>query len=367
MENKKNLIVVGGGAAGMMAAIIAARAGAAVTLIEHNEKLGKKLFITGKGRCNLTNMTNSEMHLSCVVSNPKFLLSAEKGFDASATVAFFEDLGLQVKVERGNRVFPVSDHSSDVIRALEYECKRLGVAIRLHTSAKEILTEPIDAPEPEAGKAETEKAENSVPDKYAKKSKKKKPVRNAKVVGIKTDKGEILETEGLILATGGVSYPLTGSDRSGLVMAEHTGHQVTDLYPALVPLLTDDPLVPPMAGLSLRNIKATVMQEKKVLYEEFGEMLFTHKGFSGPVILSASSFITSRLAKKGESLRLVVDLKPALTEEVLDKRLQRELESARTKQLKNMMSTLLPQSLIGCVLQKAGIDPDRKACDIKKE
>ncbi|MBR4760729.1 MAG: NAD(P)/FAD-dependent oxidoreductase [Lachnospiraceae bacterium] len=353
MSESLQIIVIGGGAAGMMAAVTAAGNGAKVTICEQNEKLGKKLFITGKGRCNLTNESDSRNHLSQVVSNSRFLYSAESNFDAAGVCAFFSGLGLKLKTERGNRVFPESDHSSDVIRALEYECRRLGVKIMLNSKVKAILTQHYLPDNLTEQVGDTEKNRN-------------KAVRQTACTGVVLENGTKLQADRIILASGGVSYPLTGADGSGLDMARERGHSVTKLYPALVPLVTEENWVTDLAGLSLRNISITIKDGKKKLYEDFGEMLFTHRGVSGPVILSASSFITKDL-EQGKKPDLIIDLKPALSEEVLDKRLLREIEDAKTKQLKNMMASLLPQSLIPVVCERAGVSEQTKCCELSKK
>ena len=324
---RKN-IIVGGGAAGMMAAIVAARRGNQVKLYEQNEKLGKKLFITGKGRCNVTNNTDCEDLLANVISNPKFLYSSFYDFNAQACMEFFEEIGVTLKTERGNRVFPKSDHSSDVIRALEYEMRRLGVEVHLNSRVKNLIVE----------------------DDVCK--------------GIKLSDGNICYADSVLLATGGVSYPLTGANDSGLRMAGETGHKVTDLYPALVPLKTKEVWCHGLMGLSLRNVSAKIKSGKKTLYEGFGEMLFTHFGVSGPLILSVSSKIVKHL-KKSE-LVLTIDLKPALTPEQLDKRILRDLENAHNKQFKNALSDLLPSGLIPVVIELSGISPEKKANELTK-
>lgn len=327
------VIVVGGGAAGMMAAVTAAQNGHQVTLLERNEKLGKKVFITGKGRCNLTNASDIEEIFEHIVTNPKFLYSALYGFDNRACMDFFEENGLRLKVERGNRVFPVSDHSSDVIKTLEKKLKALFVEIRLHTRVERLLTE-------------------SFQDKK-------------RITGVTDEKGKSYEADAVILATGGISYPSTGSTGDGHKMAEETGHKVTDLYPALVPLKTKEGFCRELMGLSLKNVIATFKEGKKVLYSEFGEMLFTHFGVSGPIILSGASVINQRLAKN--EIQLFIDLKPALTEEQLQKRLTREFEENRQKQFKNACSGLFPARLIPVMIALSGIDPEKKACEISKE
>ena len=339
----------------MMAAASAARLGSEVTIYEQNEKLGKKLFITGKGRCNLTNASDRDTHLAAVVSGARFLYSSQTRFDASATMEFFEQLGVALKTERGQRVFPQSDHSSDVIRALEYELKRLGVKICLNTPVKELLTREL------------------TPDEMSESAGKKASKCIARITGIRLADGSRVMADKVILATGGISYPLTGADGSGLAMAKKAGHSVTDLYPALVPLTVSEPWISELAGLSLRNVSILIKDGKKKLYEGFGEMLFTHKGVSGPLILSASSYVTTcfdpagKSGKQGKELTLKIDLKPALDEETLDKRLIRELEEAGTKQVKNMMGNLLPQSMIPIVLKKAGVPGEEKACDVNKQ
>ena len=354
------IVIIGGGAAGMMAAIAAAGSGRPVLLLEQNEKLGKKLFITGKGRCNLTNASSSEQHLSSVVSNSRFLYSAETAFDAEAVMRFFESLGLRLKTERGERVFPVSDHSSDVIRTLEYECRRLGVQIRLHTKVKGLLVRNAETVEQTTDSPDT--APGEADRKHKKKKTDEKPLQQ--ICGAELADGQKIPAAAVILATGGISYPLTGADGSGHAMAEKVGHKITGLRPALVPLMTKEGWVSQLAGLSLRNVSVTVKDGKKKLYEDFGEMLFTHRGVSGPVILSASSFVSRYLPGK---LQLLIDLKPALEEEKLDHRLIRELEATGTKQMKTVMAALLPHSLIGQVLRLAQVEEAARACDISKQ
>lgn len=323
------VVVVGGGAAGMIAAVAAAERGHKVTLLEQNEKLGKKIFITGKGRCNLTNASDMEQIFENIVTNPKFLYSALYGFDNRACMAFFEENGLRLKTERGNRVFPLSDHSSDVIKTLEKKLSRSGVEIRLYTKVDKLLVK--DA---------------------------------SRITGVCDEKGKTYAADAVILATGGVSYPSTGSTGDGHRMAEETGHRVTDCYPALVPLRIREPWCRDLMGLALKNVTVTVKNGKKVLYEGFGEMLFTHYGVSGPLILSASSYI-NKLAMDNE-LQLLIDLKPALTIEQLQKRLIREFEQNRQKQFKNALGGLFPARLIPVMLELSGIDPEKKACEIGK-
>lgn len=333
----QKVVIVGGGAAGMLAAVFAARCGHEVTLLEQNEKLGKKLFITGKGRCNVTNACEVEELFDNVVTNSKFLYSAFYDFDNSACMDFFESLGVRLKVERGNRVFPVSDHSSDIINSLAYEMRRLGVKILLQTKLIDLIVE--------------ENQEN---------------VRLVSGVIYQNDgKKKKLACDRVILATGGASYPLTGASRVGMELAQKYGHKITKLYPALVPLYIEEPFCRDLMGLSLKNIEISIMQGKKKLYGAFGEMLFTHYGVSGPVILSASSYITKKL--EDTSLQLLIDLKPALSMEQIDKRLIREFEENHNKQFKNSLNGLFPSRLIPVMIQLSNIPEDKKVCEIGKE
>ncbi len=325
----KKVLVIGGGAAGMMAAVAAAGNGAQVLLLEKNEKLGKKLFITGKGRCNITNAADLEDFFSSVVSNPKFLYSSFCSFTNDQVISFFEELGVQTKVERGGRVFPVSDHSSDVIRALEREMDRLGVEIRLRTEVKELIIE------------------------------------NSTVKGVLLSSGKKMYVDAVIAATGGISYPSTGSTGDGYRFAGHCGHKVTELLPSLVPMEVKEWYARELMGLSLRNIEIRVTDGKKKLYQEFGEMLFTHYGVTGPVILSASSIVGKKLKEK--ELTLHIDLKPALTEEQLDKRVLREFEENHNRQFKNAVDSLFPSKLRPIMVELSGIPEEKKVHEITKE
>ena len=323
------ILVVGGGAAGMMAAVTAARNGKKVRLIEKNEKLGKKLFITGKGRCNITNAADIEDLFSAVVSNPKFLYSSFYSMTNDQVIDFFEELGVKTKVERGGRVFPESDHSSDVIRALEQEMKRLGIEIRLRTEAEEILAE------------------------------------DGRVTGVRLSSGIELHADAVIIATGGISYPSTGSTGDGYRFARECGHKVADLSPALVPMEVKEWYARELMGLSLRNVEIRITDGKKKLYEEFGEMLFTHYGVTGPVILSASSIVGKKLRE--HPLTLHIDLKPALTEEQLDKRMLREFEANHNRQFKNAVDSLFPSKLKPVIVELSGIQEDKKVNEVTKE
>ena len=283
----ESVLVIGGGAAGMMAAIAAARCGRRVEVFEKNEKLGKKIYITGKGRCNLTNDCDMDTLFESVCSNRKFLYSAFYGFSNMDTMDFFQKCGLKIKTERGNRVFPVSDHSSDVIAVLADELKRQKVGVHLNTQVKEILFENKNA-----------------------------------VRGIRLSDGKEILADAVIVATGGLSYPTTGSTGDGYRFASQAGHTVTELSPALVPLTVAEADAMEMQGLSLRNVKISVVDGKKTLYEDFGEMMFTHFGVTGPLILSVSSLIQKKL--KSHPLKMKIDLKPALSTEQLDARIPPE-------------------------------------------
>ena len=329
-----HVIVVGGGAAGMFAAIAAAKNGHQVTLYEKNEKLGKKIFITGKGRCNITNAADMEELFDAVVTNSKFLYSSFYGYTNQNVIDFFEDAGVPVKIERGNRVFPISDHSSDVIRALEREMKKVGVKVCLNTEVKSV----------EAEKGKFNK------------------------VALKDTTTQAADA--CIVATGGLSYRSTGSTGDGFRFAENVGHKVTQCFPSLVPMETKEPWICELQGLSLRNVEAKILDGKKELYKDFGEMLFTHFGVSGPLIISASSYVGKKFMDKNgqkKELTLEIDLKPALTEEQLDQRVLRDFEENHNRQFKNAITNLFPTKLIPVMLELGGIDPEKKVNSIEKE
>ena len=315
------VLVVGGGAAGMFAAIFAARSG--------NEKLGKKLFITGKGRCNITNASDMEVLFASVLTNPKFLYSSFYGYTNEDVIQFFEEAGLHTKVERGNRVFPKSDHSSDVIGTLVRILNRERVKIYLHQEVEKVVS------------------------------------KEGIFENLILKDGTAVYGDACIVATGGCSYQTTGSTGDGYRFAKENGHQVSDLLPALVPMNVKEGFVKELQGLSLRNVKAAVYQGKKLLYEEFGEMLFTHYGVSGPLMLSASSVVGKQLRK--EALRLEIDLKPALSEEQLDQRVLREFEEYKNKQFKNAVHKLFPAKLIPVMIEVSGIEPEKKVNEISKK
>lgn len=314
----------------MLCSIIAARNGCEVFLFEKNEKLGKKLYITGKGRCNVTNNCEVEELLRAVMTNSKFLYSAFYTFNSQDMMALLEEAGVPLKTERGNRVFPESDRSSDIIRGLERLMKKYGVHVRFKSEVREILTQ------------------------------------DGAAVGVSLADGEIKRADAVVVATGGLSYPTTGSTGDGYRFARETGHQVTDCIPSLVPLKTREDYIPRMTGLSLKNVELTVRRDKKILYRDFGEMMFTHTGVTGPLILSASARLGKYLVK-GEELTAFIDLKPALSLEQLDERILREFENGKNKQFKNVIGVLFPSSLTPVMLEIGGIPGDKVIHEISRE
>ncbi len=339
------IVIVGGGAAGMMAGITLANKGFYPVIIEKNEKLGKKLFITGKGRCNLTNDCDVEDLFKNIVTNSKFLYSAFYGFDSRATMDLFEDLGLKLKTERGGRVFPVSDHSSDVISVLSTKLKRLGVEILLNSTVTQIITKANEDDDCDA---------------------------DIIVSGVeyRDSKGNIniIPCENVVVATGGVSYPLTGSTGDGIKWAKELGLKVSEPRPALVPVEIKEDFCRDIMGLALKNVNvsfiAKVKNKDRVIYSSFGEMLFTHFGISGPVVLSASSYLHKYM---DNDLKVNIDLKPALTEEQLDERILRDFASNMNKQFRNALDDLLPKKLIPIIIDLCGIDRYKKVNEISKE
>ncbi len=322
------VIVVGGGAAGMMACHAAAMCGHQVTLLEKNEKLGKKIYITGKGRCNLTNASDIEALFANVMSNRKFLYSAFYTFDNNQVIDLFEMNGMATKTERGNRVFPVSDHSSDVISTMAKVLKNDNVEVKLNTTVQSLI------------------------------------IKENKACGVIVN-GKEISADNVILCTGGLSYPSTGSTGDGYEFAKKAGHRIIDCTPSLVPFNIREEWVKDLQGLSLKNSAVTIYDGKKKLYNDFGEMLFTHFGVSGPMILSASGNI--KAAEFAKPLKLVIDLKPAMTEDQLDKRILRDFDENKNKQFRNSVSKLLPSKLIPIIIDLSGIDPDKKVNEISKE
>lgn len=331
----------------MMAALAAAGNGHEVLLLEKNEKLGKKLYITGKGRCNITNSGDMENLFASVMTNAKFLYSAFYAYDNQKVIDFFEKEGLALKNERGNRIFPVSDHSSDVINTLQRALKKAGVEVKLYTEVEKLLTEELP---------ETEEAD--------------KKAAHYVVKGVQLKRGlvdgkKVIMADAVVVATGGFSYQATGSTGDGYRFAREMGHTVTEIYPSLVPFNTKEEYVKEMQGLALKNVTVRIFDGKKKLYEEFGEMLFTHFGLSGPLVLSASAMIPAKYTSK--ELQMYIDLKPALAEEQLDKRILKDFEEAKNKQFKNAIGKLFPAKMIPVILELSEIDPDKKVNEITRE
>ena len=323
------IIVVGGGAAGMMCAAHASARGHTVLVFEKNEKLGKKLFITGKGRCNLTNDCDEQTFLQSVVSNPRFLYSAIYDYNSAAVMDFFTQSGLRLKTERGNRVFPQSDHSSDVIRVLEKALSSHKVQVHLNTPVRKLI------------------------------------VRDGRACGIETEAGEIINADAVVVATGGQSYPQTGSTGDGYRFAREAGHSVVAPEPSLTSLVTREEYIPRLQGLSLKNVTLTLKSGRKKIYEDFGEMLFTHNGISGPLVLTASARCGTAI-KKGP-LDAKIDLKPALDPEKLDARLLRDFGESANKQFRNALGGLFPSSLIPVIVDLSGIDPEKRVREVTRE
>ncbi len=349
-KTKKTIAVIGGGAAGMMAAITAARNGAEVILLEKNEKLGKKLFITGKGRCNLTNTCENEEFFSHVVSNPKFLYSSIYDFDHYAVMELVEEFGCPLKEERGGRVFPVSDHSWDVINALERGLRQAGVDVQLFTEVRQILPKWDGGFRLQIAKTVLDNQ------------------RKVTVSKSGTTVKELL-ADAVIVTVGGHSYATTGSDGSFDEQIKGLGHTMTEARTALVPLvLREEGECRALQGLALKNVEAKLFLGKKEIYSGFGEMLYTHFGVSGPLILTASSvYQKRRVGKESEAARLVIDLKPALTEEQLDARIVREFDENKNKHFGNVIGSLLPGKLREVFPDRCGIMADRMVNGITKE
>ncbi|MBO4400709.1 MAG: NAD(P)/FAD-dependent oxidoreductase [Selenomonadaceae bacterium] len=323
------IIVIGGGPAGMMAAIRAAENGASVTLFEKNSRLGRKLSITGKGRCNLTNAADTAEVIKNLPGNGKFLNSALNSFTTADTVNFFEELGLATKIERGNRIFPASDSAAEVIDVLAKKLAAAGVNVRLNSRVESIIAD-------------------------------EKKIRGVEVGG------KFIEADAVILATGGASYPATGSTGDGFKFARQLGHTVTEILPALVPLEVEEDFAKELQGLALKNVRLTLMADGKRAAEIFGEMLFTHFGVSGPIILTLSRQVAKLLAEK-VSVELLINLKPALTPEQLDARLLRDFEKFRRKNISNALVELLPHALIPVVIDLAFIDENKKIDAVTKD
>lgn len=332
-----NVVVVGGGPAGMIAGITSAEEGNNVILVEKNSSLGNKLKITGKGRCNITFDGDEEKFRNNIVNSSKFMYSSFSNFNNKDVVDFFNKLGVKTKVERGGRVFPVSDSAMDVVNALKNKLKKENVKIKYNSKVVEIITE------------------------------------NEKISGVKLENGTEIACDKCIIATGGKSYSSTGSTGDGYILLEKLGHSIKEIKPGLVPLKSEDKICKELQGLSLRNVKISIIDKtnNKILYSEFGEMMFSHFGVTGPVILSASSKLNTvkniNEKIKNKQIELVIDLKPALSFEVLDKRIQRDFEKYTNKEFKNSLNDLLPQKLISPIINLSKIDKEKKVHQITRE
>lgn len=319
-------IIIGAGATGCMSAIFSARYGKSVLMFEPNEKIGRKLRITGKGRCNVTNNSPVEEHIKNIPVNSRFMYSAFSMFSAEDTMNFFEDLGVPLKTERGNRVFPVSDKAEDIVNSLDKELKKLGVKI-IHKRVESLIIE------------------------------------NGSVCGV-TVQGKEYRSGSVLIACGGKSYPNTGSTGDGYKLAESAGHTITELKPSLVPLVSSDKYCSELMGLSLRNVTLKLYDREKIVFSELGEMLFTHFGVSGPLVLSASSHIREM---QRDRYKLIIDLKPALSPEQLDARIKRDFAENLNRDFINGIRKLLPAKLIPVIVKLSGIAPERKVNSITKE
>ena len=344
------VIVVGGGAAGMMAAYAAAKCGHNVVLMEQNEKLGKKLYITGKGRCNVTNACNQDQFFENIVTNPKFIYSAFYGFDNKQMMSLLEEAGCKLKVERGERVFPVSDHASDVTAALQRILRQKKVEVRLNTKVKRLLVSDKAGEENAFEDNRAANCENS---------------EERKICGVLLADGTKMGADAIVLATGGLTYPTTGSTGDGYSMAAGLGHTVRECVPALAPMEIREQWCGLLQGLALRNVTLTMQCGTKKIWQGFGEMLFTHFGISGPLVLSASSYYSK--CKDKTDVTVTIDLKPALTAEQLDRRILRDFEDNPNKQLKNVIDDLYPAKLTPVMIELSGIDREKKIHEITKQ
>ena len=332
----RNTVIIGGGPAGLMSAISSAKNGDKVTIIEKMNSCGKKLLITGKGRCNITNNAQMDKFMENTPTNPKFLYGVFNNFTNKDIIELLESEGVKTKVERGERVFPVSDRAQDVLEALLHILKKENVQILTNTTAKRIITDD-----------------------------------EKNVLGVELDNGKEIKADKIILATGGKSYPVTGSTGDGYKLAKDLGHTITKIEPSLVPLTSHDEVCKELQGLSLRNVAIQLQICDKVVYKDFGEMLFTHFGVSGPIVLSASSYLVKtknieQILREGK-VKLEIDLKPALSEEKLDARILRDFEEQKNKQFKNSLDKLLPQKLIPVIIEKTNINENKKINEITKQ
>lgn len=323
----KTTVVIGGGPSGMIASGFAGK-NTNTILLEKNHKLGRKLFITGKGRCNVTNACDVEELIANTPGNPYFLYSAFYTFDSYATMNFFEELGVKTKVERGNRVFPVSEKSSDIVKALTRFMEQNGVDIRLNSKVEDLI------------------------------------LKDNKIVKVVVN-GEKIDVDNVIIATGGLSYPVTGSDGDGHKFAKKLGHKVTDTYPSLVPLRLKEKWCKDLQGLSLKNVELNISIDNKNVYKGFGEMMFTHFGITGPLVLKASRSLVGKYNK--HKITGSIDLKPALSEKELDTRILKDFEKYINKDFKNSLDELLPQKIIPIIIKLSQIDENKKVNSITKD
>ena len=332
----RNTIIIGGGPAGLISAIASSKSGDKVTILEKMHSCGKKLLITGKGRCNITNNSQMDKFMENIPTNFKFLYGAFNNFTNKDIVQLLEKEGVKTKVERGERVFPVSDKAQDVLDALLHILKKQNVQILTNTSAKKIVIDD-----------------------------------EKKVAGVELNDGKVIKADKVIIATGGKSYPVTGSTGDGYKLAKDLGHTVTKIKPSLVPLTSNDKACKKLQGLSLRNVTIELQIQDKVVYRDFGEMIFTHFGVSGPIILSASAYLvkTKNIEEilKENKVKLEIDLKPALSEEKLDARILRDFEEQKNKQFKNSLDKLLPQKFIPVIIERTNIDGNKKVNEITKQ
>ena len=332
----RNTIVIGGGPAGLMAAIASSKNGDKVTIVEKMQACGRKLLITGKGRCNITNNAQMDKFMENTPTNPKFLYGAFNNFTNKDIVKLLDENGIKTKVERGERVFPVSDRAQDVLDTLLYILKKQDVQILTNAPVKKIIMD-----------------------------------NEKKVEAIELNDRKVIKTDKIILATGGKSYPVTGSTGDGYKLAKDLGHTVTKIKPSLVPLTSNSEVCKKLQGLSLRNVSIELQIQNKVIYKDFGEMLFTHFGVSGPIVLSASSYLVKakdieQILKKNK-VKLEIDLKPALSEEKLDARILRDFEEQKNKQFKNSLDKLLPQKLIPVIIERTNINENKKVNEVTKQ
>ena len=345
------VLIVGAGAAGLMAAGAAVRQGHQVTVLEHTEKPGQKILVTGKGRCNVTNDCPAEEFLRHVRTNPRFLYSSLGAFPPAKTMELFEGLGVELKVERGRRVFPVSDKAEEIRQALLRYAQDADI---VYDGAKKLLLEDI-VPEAEPAPAAAENPRHP---------KKKKAGPALRCVGVRGTSGREYRADAVLVATGGVSYPTTGSTGDGYKLAQQAGHTLVEPVPSLVSLVSRDPDCKKMMGLALKNVTLTLLEDGKAIFDEQGEMLFTHFGISGPLVIKASAYIHRYI---GKDIDMYIDLKPAMDRDMLDARLLKDFKKYANKDFKNSLGDLLPIKMIDVVVERSGIDPYKKVNSVTRE